>query len=143
MATLTSDLAASNSGFTGPGGGVVYVRECVYSALSTLALNDVIQMIPVAAGERVVDLQLIVEDIDSATTLVLDVGDGDDTDRYIDGATIGQAGGFARLGAGVDTDAEKLKRHGSGLQGRAGRRQRGDDLGSCRHGRELAGQIGK
>lgn len=108
MATLTSDLATSNSAFTGPGGGVVYVREAVYSALSSLALNDVIQMIPVAPGERVVDIQLIVEDIDSATTLVLDVGDGDDTDRYIDGATVGQAGGFARMGAGIDTDAEAI-----------------------------------
>lgn len=109
MATLTSDLAASNSAFTGPGGGVVYVRECVYSALSSLALNDVIQMIPVAPGERVVDLQLICEDLDTGTpAIVLDVGDGDDTDRYIDGSTAAQAGGVTRMGSGIDTDAEAI-----------------------------------
>lgn len=106
MAIFTSALAASNQVFTGPGGGVVFVREFTYPVTGSLALNDVIQMIPVFKGERVVDLQLIAEDIDSATTLVLDVGDGDDTDRYIDGATIGQAGGVARYGQGIDTDAE-------------------------------------
>lgn len=112
MATVfTSDLAASNSAFTGPGGGVVFVREATYAVGVGLVINDVIQMIPVAKGERVVDLQLIVEDIDSATTLVLDVGDGDDTDRYIDGATVGQTGGFARLGTGVATDAAALALH--------------------------------
>ena len=32
-------------------------------------------------------------DLDGATSLVLDVGDGSDSDKYIDGSTIGQAGG--------------------------------------------------
>lgn len=110
MATFNTDLAVSNSGFTGPGGGVVFVREAVYTLTAALALNDVIQMIPVAAGERVVDLQLISEDLDTNGTpaIVLDVGDGDDTDRYIDGSTIGQTGGMARLGQGVATDAAAI-----------------------------------
>lgn len=110
MATYSTDLVSSNSAFTGPGGGVVYVREAVYTLTAALALNDVIQMIPVAEGERVVDLQLVSEDLDTngTPTIVLDVGDGDDTDRYIDGSTIGQAGGHARLGSGIDSDAEAI-----------------------------------
>ena len=34
-----------------------------------------------------------VDDLDTGTALVLDVGDGADTDRIIDGSTSGQAGG--------------------------------------------------
>lgn len=110
MATFTHDLVNSNRGFTGPGGGVVFVREAVYTLTAALALNDVIQMIPVAEGERVVDLQLISEDLDTNGTpaIVLDVGDGDDPDRYIDGTTIGQTGGMARLGQGVASDAAAI-----------------------------------
>lgn len=108
MTTFTSALASGNSAFAGPGGGVVFVREATIAVAGTLALNDVLEMIPVFKGERVVDLILIAEDIDSATTLVLDVGDGTDTDRYIDGATIGQTGGIARYGVGVASDAAAL-----------------------------------
>ena len=32
-------------------------------------------------------------DLDAGAELVYDVGDGSDTNRYIDGSTIGQAGG--------------------------------------------------
>ena len=110
MATFATGLATSNAGFTGPGGGVVYVREAVYTLTAALAENDIIEMIPVAAGERVVDLQIVSEDLDThgTPTITFDVGDGDDVDRYIDGTTIGQTGGFARLGDGLATDAEAI-----------------------------------
>lgn len=108
--TYATGLATSNQAFTPPGGGVVGVREAVYTLTAALVVDDVIQMIPVAPGERVVDLQLIVEDLDTGggPAIVLDVGDGDDTDRYIDGATIGQTGGFSRLGVGVASDAAAI-----------------------------------
>lgn len=104
--TFTSGLASSNQVFKPPGGGVVGIREATYDFTAAFVVDDIIQMIPVAIGERVVGLQLIVEtDLDSSTGVVLDVGDGDDPDRYIDGATVGQAGGFAQYGSGVVTAA--------------------------------------
>lgn len=104
--TFTSGLAQSNQAFKPPGGGLVGIREATYDFTAALVIDDIIQMIPVAAGERVINLQLIVEtDLDSSTGVVLDVGDGDDPDRYIDGTTIGQAGGFAAYGSGVVTAA--------------------------------------
>lgn len=104
--TFTSGLASSNQVFKPPGGGVVGIREATYDFTAAFVVDDIIQMIPVAIGERVIDLQLIVEtDLDSSTGVVLDVGDGDDPDRYIDGATVGQAGGFAALGSGIVTAA--------------------------------------
>jgi len=107
MATTfqTAEVVANNA-FTPPGGGVIGVREAVYNFTAAFVIDDVIQMIPVAKGERVVDLQLIVEtDLDTSTGIVLDVGDGVDTDRYIDGATIGQTGGVAKHGSGLVTAA--------------------------------------
>ena len=109
MATFTSDAAVSNSAFRPPGGGVVGVREATYALTQALALNDVIQMIPVAKGERAVGGQLIVEtDLDSNGTplIVLSVGDDLDTDRYIAASTVGQAGGVVDWGQGIDTAAE-------------------------------------
>lgn len=106
MATFTSPLAASNQVFRPPGGGFVGIREAIYDFTAAFVLNDVIQMVPVAPGERVVDLQVIVEtDLDTATGIILDVGDGDDVDRYVDGATTGQTGGIVRYGQGVATAA--------------------------------------
>lgn len=109
MASLyKTGLAESNSGFVGPGGGVVYVREATYAITGAMVVDDVIQMVPVAKGERLVDLQVVLEDFDTGTALVVDVGDGDDVDRYVDGSTIGQTGGLVRLGQGIATDAAAI-----------------------------------
>jgi len=110
MATFATGLATSNAGFTGPGGGVVYIREAVYTLTAALAAADIVQMLPVAAGERVVGLDLIVEDLDTggSPSIVLDVGDSDDADRYIDGSTKAQAGGVSHYGEGVASDAAAI-----------------------------------
>lgn len=107
--TFVSALAASNQVFTPPGGGILGVREATYEISAALVVNDVIQMVPIFAGEEVVDLQLIVDDLDSATAIVLDVGDGDNPDRYIDGTTIGQTGGFAAMGSGITAAAQAIR----------------------------------
>lgn len=60
-------------------------------------VNDVVQMIKVQSGERVLDVILSVDDLDSSTGIELGVGDGGDDDRYITASTIGQAGGLARM----------------------------------------------
>jgi hypothetical protein len=65
--------------------------------LTSLVVNDVIQMVPVPKGAVVHEVILAVDDMDTGTALVLDVGDDGDTDRFIDDAGIGQAAGVARL----------------------------------------------
>jgi hypothetical protein len=50
-------------------------------------------MVQVFAGETVHDVKVKSSDLDGGAALVYDVGDGDDVDRYIDGSTVGQAGG--------------------------------------------------
>jgi hypothetical protein len=50
-------------------------------------------MVQVFAGETVHDVKIKSSDLDGGAELIYDVGDGDDVDRYIDGSTIGQAGG--------------------------------------------------
>lgn len=84
----------------------VFHRKATYTFPTTgdgTTANDIIQMIPVSKGTTVLDLILTVEDIDTngSATVVFDVGDGDDVDRYMDGITTGQAGGVATIGASV------------------------------------------
>lgn len=73
---------------------------------TALTASDVIEMIKVPAGARVIDCILVAGDLDTGATpaIVLEVGDGDDRDRWIDGSTVGQAGGVARnnVATGVD-----------------------------------------
>jgi hypothetical protein len=109
MATITADAALSQSAFRPPTGGILGVREAVYTSTAALALNDVIQMVPMAKNERAVGGQLIVEtdlDTNGAPAIVLSVGDGVDTDRYISSTTIAQTGGVVNWGLNIDTAAE-------------------------------------
>lgn len=71
----------------------VNVVSASYSISATVSAGDVIQMVNVPDGAQVVGVVLTCDDLDAGSSLVLDVGDGLDTDRYIDGSTIGQAGG--------------------------------------------------
>ena len=109
MPTFTSDAALSLNAYRPPTGGIVGVREAVYTTTAAALLADVYQMAPVAKGERVVGGELIVEtDMDTNGTplITLNVGDGVDADRYISGSTIGRTGGVERFGFGIDTAAE-------------------------------------
>jgi hypothetical protein len=101
--TFKTGAAELGRGFKPFPDGTVGVRKQTYSLTAALTVNDVIQMIPVYAGEMVVELRLICDDLDTGTALVLDVGDGDDVDRYIDGTTIGQTGGTVAMGSGITT----------------------------------------
>jgi hypothetical protein len=60
---------------------------------------NVVQAIPVYAGETVLAGSLLATDLDTNGTplLKLDVGDGDDVDRFLADSSIGQTGGFAAL----------------------------------------------
>ena len=95
MATLTSSKVASTVQARSGVNGVIAVYA-TYTLTAALALNDVIQMVKVPAGATILSVKLTADDLDSngSPAIVLDVGDGSDTDRFIDGATIGQAGGI-------------------------------------------------
>lgn len=97
MATYTADAAAATvSPKHSVNAGQPVVVYSSYAMTATPATNDVFQMVRVPKGAVVIDVKLTSTDIDSSgsPTAVLDVGDGGDTDRFIDGSTIGQAGGI-------------------------------------------------
>lgn len=101
MATYESGPVAGNQSFKPFPDGNLGVRYAKFTAVTALALNDVVQMVDVFAGETVHNVVIKTGDLDTGTALVLDVGDGSDTDYYIDGSTIGQAGGTDTLDANV------------------------------------------
>lgn len=97
MPTYTAAAAAASVGAKHPinsGQPVTVYGE--YTMVATPVNADVFEMVRVPAGARIIAVSLSSTDIDTngTPTVVLDVGDGGDTDRYIDGSTIGQAGGF-------------------------------------------------
>lgn len=66
-------------------------------------INDIVQMVKVAAGSTVVDVILGVDALDTSTGIVVAVGDGSDDDRFITASTIGRssAAGVAQLNNAV------------------------------------------
>ena len=101
MATYKSDMVNGNQSFKPFPSGAIGVRYASFEASTALALNDVIQIVDVFSGETVHDVVIKTDDLDTGTALVLDVGDGSDTDYYIDGSTVGQAGGTDEKDANV------------------------------------------
>lgn len=99
MATYTSGPVDGNQSFKPFPDGNLGIRYAKFTATTAIAVNDVIQMVDVFAGETVHNIVIKTGDLDTGTALVLDVGDGSDTDYYIDGSTIGQAGGTDTLDA--------------------------------------------
>lgn len=92
--TFTSDAVAST---VQPRAGLgVCSITASYEISAALVVNDVIQMVKVPAGATVLNVILQTDDLDTngSPAIVLDVGDGTNTDLYIDGSTIGQAGGI-------------------------------------------------
>lgn len=97
--TFKTDQVVNRQSFTPPGGGVVGVREAVYDFTAAFVVNDIMQMIPMEIGERVIGGKLIVEtDLDTATGITIDVGDSVVADRYVQASTIGQTGGVVAFG---------------------------------------------
>jgi hypothetical protein len=76
---------------------------------ATLANSDVLQMVKIPAGAKILDISLSCTDMDTgANSVTLDIGDGDDVDRFFDGSTLAQAGAHfgassaqARIGANI------------------------------------------
>lgn len=78
-----------------PGVYSVYGRYTLNSA--ALVANDVIQMVAVPAGARVLDVTVCLNDLDSGTSVGVVVGDGSVTNRFITVTTQGVTGGVLRM----------------------------------------------
>ena len=86
------DIAAAIATAANGGGG---------AGATAFVINDVVQMVKVCNGARVVAVRLSVDALDSSTGIVTAVGDGDDDDRFITGSTIGRSGasGYQNMNA--------------------------------------------
>ncbi len=76
------DIAAAVASAANGGGG---------AGGTGFVVNDVVQMIKVQKGMKVVGVTLSVDGLDSSTGIVVAVGDGDDDDRFITASTIGRS----------------------------------------------------
>lgn len=72
-----------------------------YELSAALAEGDVVQMLKVPIGAKVVAVTLATDDLDTnvSPAIVLEVGDGSDTNRFVVSATVGQGGGVTSLNA--------------------------------------------
>lgn len=76
-----------------------------YNVASAFAINDVVKMVKVPKGAKILDIILACGELDTGSnSLTLSVGDDTDAARFISASTVGQAGGVTRLAvaAGVN-----------------------------------------
>jgi hypothetical protein len=82
-------------------GGNVKTAVGSYLLSAPLEEGQVIPMVAVPSGARILDVTLSADDLDNAEELVLHVGDGQMGDRYIKDTTVAQGGGVARLSSQI------------------------------------------
>lgn len=75
-------------------GCVAYGEYTLTSAAELGTINNVIEMVRVPAGARIIGMHGYLPDNDGGASFTLDVGDGSDTDRFIAASTVGQAAGW-------------------------------------------------
>jgi hypothetical protein len=95
--TFTATTAASGGTAYGVGlAGQKVVAYGEYAITGALVVNDVIEMVRVPKNARILGVSLYAPDLDTDGTpaIVLGVGDGSSTSRFISAATVGQSGGF-------------------------------------------------
>ncbi|MBU1003020.1 MAG: hypothetical protein KKE73_10915 [Proteobacteria bacterium] len=82
--TVQTGAVISDMSFTsGVPAGVVLCRSATYTAAAALDANSVIEMVPIPKGAMVLDVVLHVSALGVDRTV--DVGDGDNVDRFFDG----------------------------------------------------------
>lgn len=103
MATYKSKAYIGGVPFRPTEEGVFTVAQSILIPNGTaLALNDVFKFFKLGADVRVLELTLIVDDLDTGSSAILDVGysaavAADVPDFFLDGSTIGQTGGVATV----------------------------------------------
>lgn len=102
FAAATSDQVGSYSLFQPLTGGAATVAvdfEAAAAQNTLLGALGTIEMVRVPPNCTVTDVILTTDDLDSGTTLTLDVGYGTNDDYFIAASTVGQAGGIVRASA--------------------------------------------
>lgn len=77
--------------------GMVYKAYGEYTLTSAAELgtiNNVIEMVKVPAGARIVGLTCEMPDNDGGSSFTLDIGDGASTARFVSASTVGQSAGY-------------------------------------------------
>lgn len=100
MATYQSEAAkAHQPAVDSASAGEIKAVRGTFALTAALALNDIVELVKLPAGHVPVDCILDTDELDTgADAIVLDVGViGGDVDALIDGSTVGQAGGLARM----------------------------------------------
>lgn len=128
----TKTIANGYPAVTPAGAQDLVAVTATYTLAAALVINDVIEMIELPPGCVPVDVILDAEDLDSGTTLTLDVGimEGDVGDttvvnrttgaEFIAASTVGQAGGVARAAvAGFTRIAPSDARRSIGVKAKA------------------------
>lgn len=103
MATTQSTRAASTVQQRSDVGPFAIVDSVTHAVDANVTANDVIQMLKIPRGARVLEVVLTSTDMDTngTPTWAMEVGDGGDTDRFIASTTIGQTGGTVRMGTNI------------------------------------------
>ncbi len=83
--------------------GIVLSRTGTYVATAELDANSVLEMVPIPAGAQVLDIILKTSALGAGRTI--DVGDGGDIDRFVDGGDASGAAVF-RLSAAAGLNHE-------------------------------------
>jgi hypothetical protein len=96
--TFTAEQAGSFNLFQ-PRGGEAASIVSTFEVGTALVINDVLQMVKVPRDCTVTDVILVVDDLDTGTTITLGVGYGGNPDYFIVASTVGQDGGLARADA--------------------------------------------
>lgn len=81
--TVTSDAVDSGVVPDKVAAGEVLCRKAVYTNSGAKDADSIIQMVPVVDGMQIVDIKVASSALGAARTL--DIGDGDDVDRFFDG----------------------------------------------------------
>lgn len=99
MASTLSSSKVASTVVSRAGTGLTSVHG-TYELAAALVVNDIIQMVKIPKGARIVNVILGTDDLDSGASpaIVLAVGDGTTADRFISGSTVAQAGGVATIG---------------------------------------------
>lgn len=103
------------------GGARTVAVAIAFDDVAAIVANDVVTLCEIPPGVRVVDYDLFVDDIDTGTTAVFDLGELDAPGTgialaYETGLTTGQAGGVARATKVAHLTSNKANKRTLGMK---------------------------
>lgn len=105
MTTIATRAAASFPAYQPLGSNVGVAWAEVDLATSQMEAADIVRMCRVPRGARVIAGWLYVDDLDTGTTITVDIGDDDDADRYVAASTGARSAGVITFGRSATLQA--------------------------------------